>query len=316
MIKANIDKLIEKIAKLSGLNKEEIERRIEAKREKLSGLISFEGAAQIVAAELGIKFDNIKLSIGDLIPGMKKISVIGKIIDIYGIRKYKKQDKELKVASFLLADETGSIRVVLWDTNQIRLIEEGEIKKGSVVEINNAQVRGDEFTKELHLTNISQISPSTVNIERVSNVQQIAYAPIKKLRVGSRVEIRGTLIQIFNPYTFNFCRSCNSKVEGTCKEHGEKDIEKRLILAFVIDDGSESIRCVAFNDAVLSIFKISSIEELIENFNELSNRLLGTELSIEGRVRKNSFRDEKEFVVDKIKEVDVKRLIEELNMAA
>ena len=48
-------------AKHSGLNVEEVNRKIEAKRAKLSGLISQEGAAQIVAAELGINFENEKL---------------------------------------------------------------------------------------------------------------------------------------------------------------------------------------------------------------------------------------------------------------
>ena len=57
MIEGNYDKIIEKISKSSGLEKEEIERRIAAKRAKLAGLISKEGAAQVIAAELGISFD-------------------------------------------------------------------------------------------------------------------------------------------------------------------------------------------------------------------------------------------------------------------
>jgi hypothetical protein len=68
-------KIVEKIAKLSNLSEEEIAKKIEAKREALSGLISFEGAAQIVAAELGIRFDNIKVNIEDLLPGMRKVNV-------------------------------------------------------------------------------------------------------------------------------------------------------------------------------------------------------------------------------------------------
>ena len=48
--------LVDLICEKSGLSREEIERRIEAKRAKLSGLISKEGAAQIIASELGIDF--------------------------------------------------------------------------------------------------------------------------------------------------------------------------------------------------------------------------------------------------------------------
>ena len=47
MVFGNYDKIVEKIAKHSGLKAEEVNRKIEAKRAKLSGLISQEGAAQI-----------------------------------------------------------------------------------------------------------------------------------------------------------------------------------------------------------------------------------------------------------------------------
>lgn len=56
----NYSQLVERIARSSGLSVEDIERRIEAKRAKLSGLISKEGAAQVVASELGISFDKEK----------------------------------------------------------------------------------------------------------------------------------------------------------------------------------------------------------------------------------------------------------------
>ena len=59
----NYPQLIERICKTSGLSREDVERRIEAKRAKLSGLISKEGAAQIVAADLGISFDKQKIKI-------------------------------------------------------------------------------------------------------------------------------------------------------------------------------------------------------------------------------------------------------------
>ncbi|MEX2017603.1 MAG: hypothetical protein WD876_03970 [Candidatus Pacearchaeota archaeon] len=49
-------KLIKLISKKSGVVKKEVERRIESKRARLSGLISKGGAAQVVAAELGVSF--------------------------------------------------------------------------------------------------------------------------------------------------------------------------------------------------------------------------------------------------------------------
>jgi len=59
----NYELVLDRISKQSGTEKEELERRVEAKRAKLSGLISKEGALQVIAAELGISFDNQKLKI-------------------------------------------------------------------------------------------------------------------------------------------------------------------------------------------------------------------------------------------------------------
>jgi len=96
----NYERIIEKISKISGVDKEEIERRIEAKRAKLSGLISKEGAAQVVAAELGISFDNEKLKIEELLPEMRKVNLVAKVMGISPIRSFKtKKGDDGKVAN-------------------------------------------------------------------------------------------------------------------------------------------------------------------------------------------------------------------------
>src|SRR3989344_4094449 len=106
----NYSKLVERISKSSGLSIDEIERKIEAKKAKLSGLISKEGAAQIVAAELGLNLDQEQLKISELLQGMKRANVLGKIIKINPIREYNKNGRQGKVASMVLADDTANIR--------------------------------------------------------------------------------------------------------------------------------------------------------------------------------------------------------------
>src|SRR3989344_3222002 len=127
------DLLVEKIAKLSGIEKEEVDKRVEAKKARLSGLISKEGAAQIIAAELGVSFENSLFKISELMPGIKKASVFGKVIRVFPVREFRKNNREGKVANIIVADETGNIRVVLWDTNHIALIEKKEISEGEVI---------------------------------------------------------------------------------------------------------------------------------------------------------------------------------------
>ena len=141
----NYDLLVERIASSAGVDKLEIERRVEARRAKLSGLISKEGAAQIIAAELGVRFDNVQLKISELMGGMKKVNLVAKVINIFPVRSYNKNGRSGKVANFIVADETGNTKVVLWDTNHIDLIENSTIKIGDVIEIINASTREGEI---------------------------------------------------------------------------------------------------------------------------------------------------------------------------
>ena len=54
ILKLNYDELISKI-KEKGLQEQEIETKITEKLEQLNGLISKEGAAHLIANELGVK---------------------------------------------------------------------------------------------------------------------------------------------------------------------------------------------------------------------------------------------------------------------
>src|SRR3989344_7630793 len=149
----NYEIVVEKVARASGLDKEEIKRKIEAKKAKLSDLITYEGAAQIIAAELGINFENQNLKINELLPGMRKVNLVGKIINLFQVRTFKnKSGVESKVLNLAIADDTSNIKVVLWDTNHISLIESGEIKNGEIIQINNASMRDNE----LHLGSFSE----------------------------------------------------------------------------------------------------------------------------------------------------------------
>src|SRR3989339_455495 len=158
----NYEKIVKKVAISSGLDVSEIEKRVEAKRSKLAGLISLEGAAQVVAAELGISFENERSKINDLLPGMRKVNVVGQILNLSPVRTFttKKGDSG-KVANIVLADDTSNIKVVLWDTNHISLIENGEMNIGSIVEIMNGTMRDNE----IHLGSFSEIKLSKEILE-------------------------------------------------------------------------------------------------------------------------------------------------------
>jgi replication factor A1 len=306
MVFGNYDKIVERIAKYSGLNIEEVNRKIEAKRAKLSGLISQEGAAQIVAAELGINFENEKLKIEELLPGMRKINISGKIISLFPVRTFKTQKgEEGKVLNFMLADETSNIKVVLWDTNHISLIEKGEIKENDCVEIGNASMRENE----MHLGSFSEFKKSSKDIENVRTDRIVKEKRICDFKIGDQLSVRAFIVQSFQPKFFEVSKETGRKMTENEREQGIPT-EKRALINIVIDDGTESMRAVLFNENLANL----GLKDL-ENPERLSYQMeaiLGKEMFFSGNVRKNNFFNNEEFIIDSLRDVNVDDLIAQL----
>ena len=205
----NYEVLLNKAARVSGLEKEELERRVEAKRAKLAGLISREGAMQVIVAELGLNFDGDKLKINELATGMRKVNIVGKIIRVFPVRTFTTKNGEPgKVSNLVVADETSNIKVVLWDTNHVGLIETGSIGEGSVVEIVNAMMRDNE----IHLGNFSELKLSKEKMGEVKTEQIVKEKKISEFRVGESLKVRAFVVQVFEPRFFYVCSECKKKV--------------------------------------------------------------------------------------------------------
>lgn len=306
MVIGNYEKLVEKIAKFSGLKKEEIDRKIEAKRAKLSGLISKEGAAQIVAAELGVNFENEKLKIDELLPGMRKINTCGKIVSLFPVRTFKTQKgDEGKVLNCILADDTSNIKVVFWDTNHISLIEKGEIKQNDVIDISNASMRENE----LHLGSFSEVKKSNNKIENIKTERAVKEKKIKDFKLGDNALLRAFIVQAFQPRFFEVNKETGKKMTEEERAQG-MPVDKRALINIVLDDGTETIRAVLFNEN-LSALGLDNLEDA-ERLSFQIEDLLGKELMFSGNVRKNNFFNNEEFIVDSVKPINLDELIAKL----
>lgn len=316
MIKAGYEQLVEKIAKGAAITKEDVERRIDAKRAKLSGLISKEGAAQIVAAELGVSFDKQKVKISELLSGMRRISVTAKVIEVYPIRTFKRDGSENKVATILVADETSSVRTVLWDTNHIKLIESNDITKDSVVEIKDASVRAGE----LHLGTLSSIKPVNEDINNIVIKQNFEEGSIANIKQNENRILRAVIVQIFEPRFFAVCPECSAKLQNDmdkfiCQKHNVVVPQYRAIVSLIIDDGTENIRAVCFDESAKKLFGADDSEKLKEAdfFLKKRQELLGQELWFSGRARQNKMFGNLEFIISEINEINVQELIQRLS---
>src|SRR3972149_11423560 len=127
----------------SGTDYDTVLANIEEKYKELAGLVTKEGAAYLVARQLGIEISNNKTGINDIKPTSRNISIIGRIVKISQVTEFKRQDGSRgTVANIFVADSTGQVRVSLWN-DQTKLIE--QLKTGDVVQVVNGMVRQSNF---------------------------------------------------------------------------------------------------------------------------------------------------------------------------
>ncbi len=285
--------LIDKISRYSGVSAEEIDKKVEAKKSKLSGLISKEGAAQIVAAELGISFENEMLKVNELTNGLRRANVTGKITKVFPVKEFSKNGRSGKFASFMFGDETSNVRVVLWDSNHISLIESGNLTQGSVIEIRGASVKNGE----LHLSAFSDIKPSEQKFDSVKEISAPNKGNFKEAKEGELVSVRAFIVQSFEPRFFD-----SKKTEG----------EKGVLLNVVLDDGHATMRSVLFRENIKKLLNVND-EELfsLDSLNSKRAEIIGDEKIFTGSFRMNSFSNNLEFSVRNIEDFSVKDLLNE-----
>jgi replication factor A1 len=200
MIQQSYDSIVNKIVASTGLKREEVEEKITNKMKELQDLISKEGAAHMIANELKVKLFNIQeqkeLKIRDILPGLNALSIAGKVVSVNEPRTFESKGRTGRLASLILADETGSIRVTIWDD---KLIDElKNIKEGYIVKVLNAYSKLNNNFKELHLGNHAQIiiNPKDVIIGEIvrTNTKRKTIAEFNPDEI---VETFGTIVQIF-----------------------------------------------------------------------------------------------------------------------
>ena len=160
-----LEETIELILKhRSDYERKDILKMIDEKREELGReVINDESAAMIVARELGVDLHQIspkaRQRIEDITEATRNIALTAKVINLGTVRTFSRKDGggEGKVASIVVSDETGSIRVVLWD-DLTNAVSEDVISVGDVIQVRGAYVKkglGDAL--ELNLGRMGQI---------------------------------------------------------------------------------------------------------------------------------------------------------------
>jgi replication factor A1 len=308
MIRIPFEDIVVKIKESTDLSEEDIVSKVEAKQAELAGLVSKDGAAHIIANELGVKLiqQGGRQKIKDVFAGMRSVELVGKITQVYDIREFTRQDGGSgKVGSFMIGDETGSIRVAAWGD---KADEVNNLQEGMIVMVSDASSKENNMGfKELHLNDRSRIvlNPpgETIGEVKTTSRPEATRKQIKDLVEGDEnIELVGTITESFNPRFFEVCPLCNrSAKNATCPQHGEVTPSYSCVFNLILDDGTDNIRVVFFRNQMVRLLDKSADELLTyrqtpDAFEEVRSDLLGQLCKIVGKANRNVFFDRLEFV--------------------
>ncbi|MDD5416840.1 MAG: hypothetical protein PHU12_02580 [Candidatus Aenigmarchaeota archaeon] len=310
------DIIVQKIIEKTGRTYDDIQRTILNKQQELSNLVSKDGATYIIAKELGVDlFEDTKrrLEIKNVISGIKNLNLNAKIFRIIPKREFEHKGRKSQVANLILIDQTGKIRMSLWDT-QLKLLEDLNLKEGQVIEIYGAYTRDNNGIPEIRLSRnggIRILENSDIKVEIAA--PQGKRIHISDMKEGEIYEVRAAIVQIFETGIFyEMCPECKVRLKRendsfVCTKHGNVDPDYLTILNAVIDDGTGNIRAVFFRDNALKIIGMSLDQALIYKSDILQKiNALGKEFILKGAIKKNKLFNKYEFVVSEVKNVDAK----------
>ncbi|MFQ6051127.1 MAG: DUF2240 family protein [Candidatus Hydrothermarchaeota archaeon] len=192
-----LDEIVEEISKRTKKDKNTIIELVQKKQQEFGGLITPEGAAHVVAKEMGINLlelpETKPIKINEIKANMNNLTLIGRISQVSKPREFERQDgSKGKVANIEILDETSSIRVVLWgkDVDYVR-----KLKEGDIVKIKGAYSKEGLTGVECHLGRFGSIEVDPDIEKEPPQVEIPKTIPISDVEVGmDSVNIQGKVI--------------------------------------------------------------------------------------------------------------------------
>ena len=134
-----------------------VRRRIDGSLEVHLG-----GDSDVQILERGVEVDRW-MKLRDLKPGMRGVDIVARVVEIGEVREFQRSDGSRgRVASLLLEDETGRVRMSLWD-DEVELL--GEIEEGDILAIYDGYIRGGPGPLTLSLGSRGRVEINPEGVE-------------------------------------------------------------------------------------------------------------------------------------------------------
>jgi replication factor A1 len=258
-------------SKCPWISRDQILTRLEKEKQKTGGLISDEVLLKMIAAEFGCEFaqnevDMPSLLVKDLLPGLNDVTVAGRVLAVFPARSFDGAKKG-KLAALLIGDNSGVLRVVLWN-EKTAMLETKEIEVGRLVSFSHAYTREHVGGKvELHVSERSEVKniPEDSQNHEYPEIRRfsIKIGQLPSIRGNKRATFAGTVKRVFPASTFERKNSTHGKV-----------------MRFIMEDSTGTISVVVWNEKADELENFLRIGDRLQVVNGKIKKGLGEEMEI------------------------------------
>ncbi len=251
-------------------------------------------------------------------------SIEGIIQEIDNVQQVTRKDgTQIAKLEFILADETGAIRAILWGDQT-----QDQFKKNDTIRLINVSARWSDYLKENQVTlsrngkiehidkNITSNYTLPLNVSRKANFLEpiSSFKPVKIIEIehDDGFEFKATITKEFSRITlYKACEKCNKKISNcTCNPKG-KEVD-RVILNLILEDDSGSIRGSLIGEKAekfleLSASKLVKLEAdgvLEETLRKKSKEIIGKEYKLQGRAKFSEYSNSYDVNLNNFSEID------------
>lgn len=219
------------------LTPEQVREMIDEKKRKVgAGYLTDQGALFLVAADLGISFENVPKSqsgLKDIYIGAKEVTVVGRIMNVYPVHTFTKREsnEQAVTRTLVVYDKDARVKVKLWD-KQVAVPDEMGLRAGDVIKIVKGYVRAGLDGKPV------------INLGSYSAIETVP----DDTAIPNIESLETTVDAIDGPQdsaVINGVIASNPRISEFVNLRGE--ISKSLQLQVSNDSGSRTLRAVIWN---------------------------------------------------------------------
>lgn len=227
------------------ISPQEFEARVEEKVSLMGELCDRRTAAMLVAREFG----EMELKVERVRPETGKVTFLGRVLSISEVHEFPRSDGSVgRVANLSIGDETGTVRIVLWD-DLVEPVTRGEIAVGQTF-----RVRG--FTREGYFG--TEVTVDRGGLEEVEAEIQTRVEVYKISEIRADMGDITVLGKVVDP--------------GEAREFARRDGTVGLVRSVTLGDETGKIRLTLWNEMAKMEIEVGDTLEVV---NALSRERYG-----------------------------------------